>query len=83
MSKDGGVIPVTGCPMRRRYQARETTNIHERIQHPNMHLIQHAFVRGGRLGVIPSRRDFSERIKFVAEVDVLATFVVVVVVLMP
>ena len=45
--KDGGVIPVTGFPTcRRQGQARETTNIHGRIQHPNMHLIPHAFVHG-------------------------------------
>ena len=50
---------------RRRCQARETTNVLGRIQHPNMHLIPHKHLfLDGRLGVIPAKRALSELIKF-------------------
>ena len=50
---------------RRRCQAGKTTNVHGRIQHPNMHLIPHKHLFSEyRLGVIPLKRALSERIEF-------------------
>jgi hypothetical protein len=76
--------PGYRVPTGRRWcQARETTNVHGRIQHPNMHLIQHMHsFTGGRLEVIPSKRaNGTVRVRCkVEEVDVLRTFVVEVVV---
>jgi len=58
--------PGNRVPTGRRWcQARETTNVHGRIQHPNMHLIQHKHLfTDSRLGVIPSKSALMERIEF-------------------
>ena len=64
-ARDGGVLPVTGFP---RVRGMETRN----VQRPLSNTVQtqatqttHAFVPRTSSRVIPSRRDFSERIKFV------------------
>ena len=64
--KDGGVIPDSGFP-RDGGMANEEERAQSkwaRCKH-TVHLIQHAFVHGHRPGVIPLKRAFSERFKYV------------------
>ena len=77
-ARDGGVLPVTGFPRFDDGVNKGTTNVHGRIQHPNMHLIQHVTcIRSTGIvpAVIPSKNAITERNEFVVEVvevDVLA-----------
>ena len=61
-ARDGGVLPASGFP---RDSGMQTSDKRTRCKH-RVHLIQHMHsVHGRRLGVIPSKRAFSERIEFV------------------
>ena len=59
VEQDGGVLPITGFP-----RVATTTNgkraKSNRTRRKHEHFIQHAFVHGRRLGVIPSKRAFTE-----------------------
>ena len=60
----GGVIPASGFP-RDGGTAKEGHRKDDLITEQTMHLIQHMHsVHGRRLGVIPSKRAFSERFEF-------------------
>ena len=77
--QDGGVIPDSGFPwdggMANEERAR---NKRARCKHI-VQLIQHAFVHGHRLRVIPSKRAFWGESSSSKEVDVLSTVAKVVV----
>ena len=74
MQKEGGAIVsckkmglsrLPGSHGSTAWQRSGTTTVHGRIQHPNMHLIQHKHLfSDGRLGVIPSKHALSEQIEF-------------------
>ena len=68
--QDGGVIPTTGFP-RDGGTAKEGHRKDDSITEQTMHLIQHMHsVTIGHLGVIPSKRAFSERFESSREVVV-------------
>ena len=68
--QDGGVIPTSGFP-RDGGTAKEGHRKDDLITEQTMHLIQHMHsVHGRRLGVIPSKRAFSERFESSREVVV-------------
>ena len=60
-AKDGGALPDTGCPTRRRYGNGEHARKHVRHgANASISYNAHAFIHGCRLGVIPSKRALSE-----------------------
>ena len=59
---EGGVLPITRFP--HDDDKVKEGNVHRQIEHgasTSISYITHAFVHGGRLGVIPSKRALSER----------------------
>ena len=60
-ARDGGVIPVTGCPTGRWHGKRGASQGRFDHRANDASHSTHALGHGRRLGVIPSKRAFSER----------------------